>query len=138
MHRKSISLRSGVTRLLLVAMVIGVLLPVTPARSHAIIIDSNPPDGAMLPVAPQRLVLRFNVSVERSLMRITLRDEGGRSTPLRAAIAQAVALGSNQVVVPLPRLDPGAYTVYYKVLATDGHVTESVVRFTIRGADSRR
>jgi methionine-rich copper-binding protein CopC len=38
------------------------------------------------------------------------------------------------VRVDLPPLAAGAYGLRYKVLAVDGHVTESVLRFTVRPA----
>ena len=36
-----------------------------------------------------------------------------------------------KVTVTVPPLAPGTYGLRYKVLAADGHVTESVLRFTV-------
>jgi copper resistance protein C len=40
-----------------------------------------------------------------------------------------------KVSVTVPPLAPGTYGLRYKVLAADGHVTESVLRFTVAAAD---
>ena len=37
----------------------------------------------------------------------------------------------SELLVDLPALPPGAYALHYKVLAVDGHVTESVLRFRV-------
>ena len=48
-------------------------------------------------------------------------------TPLEVTKASTV----DTIVARIPPLQPGVYNVQYKVLATDGHVTEGFIRFTI-------
>jgi methionine-rich copper-binding protein CopC len=100
---------------------------------HAIIVDSSPKDGAVLSQAPDRIVLRFNSKVEKSLSRVSLSRGGGQPMPLRVSTAaRGTAAAPEVLVVPLPRLKPGTYALRFTVLATDGHTTPGVLRFTIK------
>ena len=74
----------------------------------------------------------------------------GSRRPLRVGEIATVKIeradGSTQVLTDidtrppvirctLPQdLQPGAYVVHYKVLATDGHATQGVLRFTLAGS----
>lgn len=97
------------------------------AGAHAVLVGSEPGHGAILDEPPRRVLLRFNAALEHAVTRLQLLDVNRVATPLRAREA-----GVDRIVAVLPRLSPGVYTVVYKVLARDGHVTEGVIRFTIR------
>ncbi len=43
-----------------------------------------------------------------------------------------LAAAPEVLVVSLPRLKSGAYALRYTVLATDGHTTPGILRFTIK------
>ena len=101
-------------------------LPET-SRSHAILIDSEPSHGATLKKTPETIVLRFNATLEEAMTRVYLVDKHSVETPLEITDGSTV----NQIVVNVPPLFSGVYTVGYKVLARDGHVTEGSIRFTI-------
>jgi hypothetical protein len=45
--------------------------------------------------------------------------------------------GAGLVTVDLPPLAAGSYGLRYKVLAADGHVTESLLRFTVAEGAAR-
>lgn len=100
-----------------------------PERSgaHSILIESVPPHGAALEAAPQTLFLRFNAKIEPSMTRVSLVDRQNKKTPLEMSGDSTV----DRIVVRVPALAPGVYSVVYKVLATDGHVTEGSFRFTV-------
>jgi methionine-rich copper-binding protein CopC len=57
-------------------------------------------------------------------------ENGGRERPLAVAPVD----GAAAIHVDLPPLAAGSYGLRYKVLAVDGHVTESVLRFTVAPA----
>lgn len=104
------------------------------AWAHAIVVASSPQNGATLPQPPDHVILRFNARIEQSLTQATLTASDGRSMPL--AIPPQEHGGEetpNHLVIPLPPLVPGAYVLHYKVLATDGHATQGVLRFRIAG-----
>ncbi len=97
--------------------------------AHAIVVESNPPEGAVLKQAPVRIQLRFNVKIEKALTRVTLTKGDQRAIALpRADFNQGAP---ERLEVPLPRLEPGNYILRYSVLAADGHATQGVLRFSI-------
>ncbi len=110
--------------LLVLALVLGLGAEL---GAHAILVASDPRHGAILDESPPRVLFRFNAGLEHAVTRIHLFDVNKNQTPLRT-----VESGIDHVIVELPRLSAGVYTVVYKVLARDGHVTEGSIRFTIR------
>jgi len=99
------------------------------ATAHAIILESEPAAGAELAEPPARVYLRFNSKLEKRLSHVTLTGADGRLVPL--AIKADRGETPDRIVLPLGSLRPGAYVVRYKVLATDGHITEGALRFTV-------
>ena len=73
------------------------------------------------------MVLHFNAILEPSITQVNLIDLHDGLTPLGVTNVSSM----NTVVVKIPLLQPGIYNVQYKILATDGHVTEGFIRFTI-------
>lgn len=99
------------------------------AAAHAIVIESTPADRAVLTRVPPEIVLRFNARLEKKFVHVKL-DRADGATQTLTDIAPEPA----RVRVTLPQdLIAGAYTLHYKVLATDGHATQGVLRFTLKG-----
>ncbi len=97
--------------------------------AHAIVIESNPREGAVLKQAPSRVLLRFNVKIEKALTRVTLTKDNQQALVLPQVDFNQ---GSpDRLEVPLPPLEPGNYIMRYSVLAADGHATQGVLRFSI-------
>ncbi|HEY7868872.1 MAG TPA: copper resistance CopC family protein [Methylomirabilota bacterium] len=112
---------------LVIAAIMGACLAHPPrTTAHAIILESSPRDEESLS-SPKRLVLRFNGRIEKGLCSVQLVG------PHRHTIAllRQETESPDTIAYPLPPLKPGSYQVRWKVLATDGHVTEGVVRFTV-------
>lgn len=101
--------------------------PLHQAEAHAVVVEATPKDRATLPAAPPEIVLRFNATLEKKLVHLKLeRAEGSSQTLVDRAPEPAIV----RCTVP-PDLAPGAYTLKYKVLATDGHATQGVLRFSV-------
>jgi copper transport protein len=100
-------------------------------RAHAIVLESSPAHDATLARAPDRVVLRFNVQIEKRLTRATLAGGAGAALPVSIATHGAQAEAPDRLVIPLPPLGPGTYVLRYRVLAGDGHITEGALRFTV-------
>lgn len=77
------------------------------------------------------VVLRFNSRIERALSRISIVSTDGRRLPLRVTADSA----PDQLIAPVSALPPGAYTIEWKVLSVDGHVTRGGFRFRVIPAD---
>jgi methionine-rich copper-binding protein CopC len=102
-------------------------------QAHAIVLESSPTHDAQLAAPPDRVVLRFNSKIEHALSRATIEPAGGRPVALAAAGAVVDPRPApDRLIIPLRPLGPGTYVVRYRVLAADGHLTEGVLRFTIR------
>jgi len=115
--------------LLRIAVLACVLALPPGAAAHAVVVDSTPPDRAVLTRVPPTVELRFNAKLEKKLVHVKLDRADG------ATMALPDTAGEPAIVrVSLPGdLGNGAYTLHYKVLATDGHATQGVLRFTLQG-----
>ena len=112
---------------LTVVLLTALLASASMARAHAILVASVPPHGAALNDCPESIILRFNATLEPTLTRAHLVDMNQKRIPLEMTGDAAI----DKVVVRMPHLTAGVYTLVYTVLARDGHVTEGSVRFTI-------
>ena len=108
-----------------------VVVLATGASAHAVLTKNSLRDTPIKADTATPVTLTFNTGVEASLSKITLRGETGPERTLPVSAGKE----SNQLVVDVPRLAPGFYALQYKVLAADGHVTESVLRFRVMPAE---
>jgi methionine-rich copper-binding protein CopC len=100
-----------------------------PVWAHAFLAGASPPVGSQLPAAPPNLILRFTEAVEPLFCTVELRDEGNATMALDAP---RVADGNAQaLVMALPRLRAGTYTVIWHATSVDTHKTEGRFQFTI-------
>ena len=95
--------------------------------AHGILMESSPKQDAILHHNPEKVVLRFNASLEPAMTHVILEDMERHVTALHPTKESTI----ERIVMSIPPLKPGVYHVRYRVLATDGHVTEGVVRFTL-------
>jgi methionine-rich copper-binding protein CopC len=110
-------------------VLIAVLTVTRSALAHAVLAESSPKNDAVLPAAPSEATLRFNAHIERQVFQAILVAGDGHKTTLTPK--QNTTDPPDQVTIPLPALRPGAYQLQYRVLATDGHATPGLIRFTI-------
>ena len=96
------------------------------ARAHAVVTKTSIRHGTVSAGAPADVTLEFNTAIEAKLSKVTLADDKGSERTLEQATG---AHPANVLVVSLPSLAAGHYALKYRVLAADGHVTESVIRF---------
>ena len=101
-------------------------------QAHPIVLESSPRHDAIMDRPPEQVALRFNSAIETRLTQVTIAGRDGHLIPL--AVAPNHRNGPpNRLVVPLPPLSTGTYVIRYKILATDGHITEGALRFTVNG-----
>ena len=111
-------------------------VPGHPAAAHAVLVGSDPPDGATLTLAPRAVELRFGEDVSPRFSSARLVDRDGR--PVGGTAAAAGRGGPRRLVLGLPALGAGTYGVLWQVLAEDdGHTTRGVVVFSVGAAGSR-
>ena len=94
-----------------VAPLVGLVLFVLATASawgHAVVVESDPPDEAVLSEAPSRVTLRFNARIEKTLSRVSLTTGQGENQPLQVLTGAGQAGGGpDRLVIPLPPLSPG-------------------------------
>jgi len=97
----------------------------SPARAHAILLESDPRHAANIGAGARVLVLRFNSRLDHARSRLTLVRPGKVQDVLPLAPGSDDALAANAT------LAPGAHVLRWQVLAIDGHITRGDVPFTV-------
>ncbi|RWD52446.1 MAG: copper resistance protein CopC [Mesorhizobium sp.] len=99
------------------------------AFSHAQLIASDPPDGAVLPQAPETLTLKFSEPVNPLVARLS--DTQGHTQVL-----SDIGAKSEIIVLKLPAgLEQGTHLLSWRVTSPDGHPIGGGLLFSI-GAPS--
>ncbi len=106
---------------------LALVLIAPPARAHAYIESSTPVDGARLDTAPAEVRITYTEPIETRVTRLTLLDERGRPV----AGTEQVSDGDMALILKLPPLPPGRYTVKSNTLGKDGHPTEETIQFVV-------
>ncbi|MGI9213074.1 MAG: copper resistance CopC family protein [Methylococcaceae bacterium] len=97
--------------------------------AHAVVTESSLAKEPIKAHKPTTVLLTFNSNVEIALSRVFLVSKGDVYQP--AQILKGTRPG--EIRIPVPALEPGDYALKYKVFAADGHLTESVIRFSVGG-----
>jgi methionine-rich copper-binding protein CopC len=102
------------------------------ASAHAHLEKSTPADGSVITTSPSNLALNFSAAARLTALSIQKGGEPPQNLkPLPTTAAQ-------QISVALPQLAPGTYSVSWRVMSDDGHVTSGTLHFTLapdRAAD---
>ena len=106
-----------------------------PAAAHGILLEARPQAGSTV-AQTQRLDLRFNSRIEPALSQLRLEGQASVSMPLHAVMSESA--GPDRLSAPVPPLPPGPYTVYWRVLTVDGHVSHGSFSFRIAERDRDR
>jgi methionine-rich copper-binding protein CopC len=105
------------------------VLAVSPhAWAHAFLAKASPPVGSQTPSPPPELTLRFTEGVEPLFCTIELLGSDGAAVSVSAP---RLAGDGDMLVVTLPNLRPGTYTVVWHVTSVDTHKTEGRYQFTV-------
>jgi len=125
----SLSMHRFAPAILTVALGLGP--PVTSALAHSMLVKAEPPRRAALTKPPTQVRLWFNEKIEGDYASLTVLDAQKRPvTEMKPTLAQD---DPKSIVLPLPELVPGKYSVKFRVLSVDGHVVESSFDFTVKG-----
>jgi copper transport protein len=114
---------------LLVAVPAAVLLTGSaPALAHAVLVESDPADGATLEAPPDEVSLRFNEPVEAVDGGVRLHD--ANATRVDDGVRADGRDGTVALALP-DALPDGGYLLVYRVISADGHPVSGVVGFTV-------
>jgi methionine-rich copper-binding protein CopC len=113
------------------AMVMAMCVHVAPALAHSMLVKAEPPRRAVLATAPAQVRLWFNEEIEGDYASLIVLD--AEKHPVTEIKPQLAPDDRKSIVLPLPELTPGKYSVKFRVLSVDGHVVESYFDFTVKG-----
>lgn len=102
------------------------------ALAHAALVKSEPARRAELSKAPRQVRLWFNEKIEPAYATINVFRQGG--VPVVHTLARVDKEDGKLLVLELPQLESGAYTVNYRVLSVDGHTVDYGYTFTVKSA----
>jgi len=109
------------------------LITTAPANAHAVLVASDPIDGARLAAAPTQVTLTFDESVRPVASATQVITDTGDRVDTGLSIADDGA----RVVLTLPaKLPVGSYTATWKVISADSHEVAGAISFGI-GRDAR-
>ena len=100
------------------------------ALGHAVLVKSVPAQRAALVEPPPRIELWFNERLEPAYSKASVTNESGTQVDLRDG--KVSPEDPRRLLLSLPTLTPGRYTVSFRVLSVDGHVVESRLTFTVK------
>lgn len=107
---------------------LAVLVPARPAAAHAVLVGSEPANGATVAVAPRVVLLRFSEDISARFSSASLLDEAGQ----RVDGTTSSRGGPRRLALELPAVPAGTYSISWRVLADDdGHTTNGVLVFTV-------
>ena len=112
-----------------VAITLGAAAP--QALAHSMLVKAEPPRRAVLAKAPEQVRLWFNEDIEGDYASLTVLDADKH--PVTDAKPTLASDDPKSIVLPLPELAPGKYSVKFRVLSVDGHVVDSAFDFTVKG-----
>lgn len=99
-----------------------------PALAHTAVRETSITDNATLSAAPANFTVTFSAATALANVRLT--NAAGREIALEYTPPRTRAAA---FTIPLPMLVPGAYTISWRTMASDGHVMPGAVRFTVAG-----
>jgi methionine-rich copper-binding protein CopC len=109
--------------------ILALLVAAAVVHAHAVLERTEPRSGSTLKAGPAQVRLQFTGAIEPSYSRVQVLDAGGRRVDLGDS---AVDPSSRAMLrVSLPPLPAGRYTVAWRVLSVDSHVTEGNFSFRV-------
>ena len=108
-------------------VVAAALAGLSPAFANAFLQRAAPPVGATVH-APHELRLSFTEKIEPLFSKVTVQTASG--APVQTGAPHS-ADGGQQLVLVLPVLPAGTYTVTWHVTSVDTHKTEGSFHFTV-------
>ncbi len=100
---------------------------------HLRLLRAEPAADARLGASPPRVALWFTERPELAVTRVRLLD--ARGTPVALAAPTRADSAGAPVVAVLPRpIGVGTYTVVWRTMARDGHVSDGRYAFLVGGA----
>jgi copper transport protein len=122
--------RLGIVVAGFLVMAAAALFGAASASAHAVVVSSDPTDGARLAKAPTSVTIRFDEAVGLDVGYLRVVDSAGQ----RVDVGKASHPGGNGAVVTValkPGLSDGSYLASYRVVSADSHPVGGAIRFVV-------
>jgi methionine-rich copper-binding protein CopC len=113
----------------LLPILVALLLAAPPALAHAVLERASPAVGSTIRAAPAEITLRFTEGLEAAFSTLQVTGPGGE----RVDAGDMHVDGGTKAVLhaSLKPLTPGVYTVVWRVVSFDTHITNGDFKFTV-------
>jgi len=101
----------------------------TPSEAHAFLDRAEPRVGATVQAAPDEVKLWFSQKIEQAFSSLNIRDAKGER--VNKANSRVDPADHTLLRVAIGALPPGTYTVVWRVVSVDTHVTEGDFVFRV-------
>jgi copper resistance protein C len=113
----------------LTVLIIGAAAAVPVAWAHSFPEQESPAAGETVTAPPAHVTIRYDAPIESLFDSLRVLDAAGQD---KAAGAPQVSADGHELSVPITALDPGQYTVQWRVVCIDTHHTEGSYTFTVK------
>ena len=118
-------LRRNSSPLFALVLLAGLLFGTAPVHAHDTLISVTPEDGSSVEVAPDQAVLTFSgIPLDVSPQAILQKDGETIET-------EPVSLDAYDLILPLPELEAGSYSIIFSIVSSDGHRIDGTTSFDV-------
>jgi methionine-rich copper-binding protein CopC len=97
-----------------------------PASAHAVLVGTDPKDGASFAAAPNRITLTFNENIGTPAFIAVQSPDGKKVTTSKATAID------HKITATVTDVDKrGRYAVSYRVVSADGHPVEGTFHYSV-------
>jgi hypothetical protein len=108
---------------------VATLAMAAPASAHAFLERASPPVGSEVPASPPEVSIIFTEGVEPLFSKIEV--DGANGAAVATGKPHVAPDNNRRLIVDLPKLPPGIYTVIWHATSVDTHKTEGSFKFTV-------
>lgn len=120
-----------VLALVLTLLTSGLLIVGVSAHGPEVLIKSDPPNGAVLKQSPSKVTAWFSTELDTKLSTLQVFDAQGRQVDLEDGGVDLNDPDHASMIVNLPALPDGNYTVRWSATLDDGDAVEEEFTFTV-------
>ena len=99
------------------------------ASAHSFPEQENPAAGEALATPPAQISIRYDAPIEKLFDSLQVLDSAGQN---KASGEPQVSADGRELSVPVAALNPGEYTVKWRVVCVDTHHTEGSYTFSVK------
>ncbi len=109
--------------------VVALLLPL-PVFAHAILVKSQPAKDEVISVSPKQIDVWFNDKVGSEYKALAVIDSAGKRVDNKDVEQESG--NEAHLYATLQNLEPGTYTVRYRVVSIDTHIITGKFQFSVK------